>query len=212
MPDWEVREMNPPPVYFDDKKYQLVDKRRAERPYAMRYTLQPWPEDLVSTTKLFHAYDAEAVNERDGGASSGARDELIRAFMMPFYPFLGMLWSGTQKRLTRFGFVPHAISGISIFITFCLAFGQGIFAVVMLNASLRSGKMMIGGMIRALAAGDNLHIGPVAIPIVWLDVLLALALVADFAIRYTNYLREDQWAGGFLEWLVPRSLRRSTED
>jgi hypothetical protein len=28
--------------------------------------------------------------------------------------------------------------------------------------------------------------------------------VADAALRYTYYLREDQWAGGLLEWLLPK--------
>jgi hypothetical protein len=26
--------------------------------------------------------------------------------------------------------------------------------------------------------------------------------------RYTYYLRDDDWFGGFLEWMVPRFLRR----
>ena len=36
-----------------------------------------------------------------------------------------------------------------------------------------------------------------------------LALVADVAMRYTHYLREDQWTGGFLEWLAPKSSRKN---
>ena len=211
MPDWEVREMNPVPIYFEDKKFHLVHKGKAESPYAVRYLLRPWPEGHSSGTMLFFNYDAEAVAERDGGRRVGQRDELCRAFLMPVYPFLGLLWSGTQRRLTRFGFVPHAISGISIFITFCLAFGQMVFASIMLNASARTGKVMVGGFIRALAGADHFQIGPVAIPVLLLDCLLMLALVADFAIRYSNYLREDQWAGGFLEWLVRRK-QKLTED
>ncbi len=208
MADWEVRDLNPVPIYFEDKKYHLVHKGKAEKPYAVRYLLQPWPEGHVSSCTLFFNYDAEAVAERDGGRRVGQRDELVRALLMPAYPFLGLLWSGTQRRLMRFGFVPHAISGISIFITFCLSFGQMVFASIMLNASARSGKIMVGGFIRALIGTDYLHIGPISIPVLLLDCLLTLGLFSDFAIRYSNYLREDQWAGGFLEWLVPRALRR----
>jgi hypothetical protein len=40
------------------------------------------------------------------------------------------------------------------------------------------------------------------LPMSVIDVLLALAFLADAAIRYTHYLREDQWTGGFLEWLL----------
>ena len=39
MPDWEVRELNPVPVYLEDKKYFLVEKRRSDPPYAVRYLL-----------------------------------------------------------------------------------------------------------------------------------------------------------------------------
>ena len=71
MPDWEVRELNPAPIYFEDKKFQLIHKSKAERPFAVRYFLQPWPEGHVSSSKLFFNYDAEAVAERDGGRRVG---------------------------------------------------------------------------------------------------------------------------------------------
>src|SRR5262245_5944757 len=67
MPDWEVRELNPIPLYFEDKKFFLVEKRKAAAPYAVRYLLHPWPEDQSIGTKLFYSYDAEAVAEREGG-------------------------------------------------------------------------------------------------------------------------------------------------
>jgi hypothetical protein len=124
---------------------------------------------------------------------------------MPFYPLLGFLWSGTQRRLTRFGFAPHAISGISIFMGFSFLFAQGVFAIVLINTSIRTGKIAVGGFIRAIAPSDHFQIGPVSIPVMLLDILLVVALVADVAMRYTEYLREDEWAGGFLEWLKPRS-------
>jgi hypothetical protein len=66
---------------------------------------------------------------------------------------------------------------------------------------------MLGGMVRALVAENNLHVGPVSIPFALLDVLLLLACIADVLVRYSRYLREDQWNGGFLEWLLPKSLR-----
>jgi hypothetical protein len=57
---------------------------------------------------------------------------------------------------------------------------------------------------------DHLHLGPVSIPVMALDVLLLLAFLADIAIRYSNYLREDEWYGGFLEWMIPRWARKKT--
>jgi len=106
--------------------------------------------------------------------------------------------------LSRFGFVPRAITGISIFTTFCLYFAQGVFATVMINASLRSGKMMVGGFVRALASDDYIHLGPIKFPIMILDGLLIIACVTDVIGRYNRYLHDDQWDGGFLEWLFRR--------
>ncbi len=208
MPDWEVRDFNPAPIYFQDKKYQLVVKRRARRPYAVRYYLQPWPEGQQAAANQFHTYDAEAVAERDAARRGGQRDELVRAMLMPLYPILGLLWSGMQKRLTRFGFIPRSITGVSIFTAFCVLFAEGIFTLITINASMRSRTPMIGGMIRAFSGSDHLQLGPVAIPLNLLDILLAVSCLADVVVRYNHYLREDEWAGGFLEWLVPKSLRR----
>ena len=160
MPDWDVREHNRVPIYFEDKKYFLIERRKVQPPYAFCYVLKPWPQGQHTSTKLFHSYDAEAVAERDSTRRSGRRDELIH------------------------------------------------YGVVLMNTSLRVGKMMLGGMIRALANGDFLHLGSVRIPIALLDSLLLVAFLADVLIRYSNYLRDDEWTGGFLEWLVPRRFRK----
>ena len=69
--------------------------------------------------------------------------------------------------------------------------------------------MMIGGIVRAILNQNYLQIGSVNFPVVIFDILLALAFLADIGIRYSHYLRDDQWAGGFLEWLVPKSLQKS---
>ena len=208
MPDWEVRELNPIPIYFEDKKFYLIEKRKAAPPFAVCYLLHPWPEGRSTNATFFWTYDLEAVQDREGARRSSNLGESARMGLLPLYPFLGLLWSGAQERLQRFGFVARNLTGASIFTVFCLAFAQGVFAVVMIQGSIRSGKIMIGGMIRALSSGSDLHLGPVAIPIVLLDVLLLVAFVADVMVRYSHYLREDQWTGGFLEWLVPKSLRK----
>ena len=204
MPDWQVRELNPPPIYIRDKKYFLVEARRARGDYKMRYLLHPWTDDMRSNAKGFFSYDAEAVTERDSARRAGQKDELIRLLLLPFYPVLGLFWSGTQKRLMRFGFMPHAISGISIFLVFCLCFCQGVFAVVTIHASLRSQNLLVGGMLRALSSQNTLHLGPVSIPLVLLDGILTLAFMADILIRYNYYLHEHEWFGGFLEWVFRR--------
>src|SRR6266571_2844392 len=98
MPDWQVRELNPPPVYFEDNKYYLVEASQGEGPYAVRYLLVPWGEDMSTNSKHFYNYDAETVAERDGALRTGQVEGVTRAFMMPLYPALGLLWSGVQRR------------------------------------------------------------------------------------------------------------------
>jgi len=204
MPDWEVREINHVPVYLRDKKYYLIEKRKAAAPYAVRYLLRPWPEYQETNATGFLSFDTEMISARDSHLRAGKIDDLGRAFLMPFYPVLGLLWSGAQKRLIRFGYVPHVITGFSIFVTFCLVFGQAVFAMILLNSSLRMGTVMVGGFLRALASADRLAVGPLTVPVGVLDGVLLLLLVVDTVVRYAHYMRDDQWAGGFLEWAVPR--------
>ena len=204
LPDWEVREDNYVPVYLREKKYYLVEKRKAEEPYAVRYLLHPWPEYIATNATGFLSFDTEMVLARDVHRRSDHIDDLGHAFLMPFYPLLGFLWSGMQHRLVRFGFVPHVITGFSIFVAFSLAFGQAVFAMVLLNSSLRTGTVMVGGFIRALANSDQVLLGPVAVSAGLIDGLILVALILDTFVRYARYLRDDQWAGGFLEWVIPR--------
>jgi hypothetical protein len=209
MSEWEVRTFQAPAIYFEERKYLLVEKGEARPPYSIRYVLRPWPEGKVANAKLFHTYSAETVAERDASRRGEAFNEVMWICLLPLYPFLGLLWSGIQQRLHRFSYLPRTITGISIFTVFGLMLTQGSLIALTLQASARSGNMMIGGMLRAMVNQNYLHIGSLSIPVVILDILLGLALMADIGIRYSHYLRDDQWAGGFLEWLVPKSLQKS---
>jgi hypothetical protein len=209
MPDWQVREFKVIPIYFEDKKYFLAEKRKVQSPGPFHYVLRPWPDTPMESAPFFQTYDAHAVAERDSSRRSGQRDELVRLSLLPLFPFLGFLWSGAQRKLIRFGFVPQSLTGASIFTGFCLVILQGAFAAIMINVSARAGNLMLGGMIRAFAGQDYFHIGPIGIPVTLVDSLLLLAFLADVPARYSRYLRDEEWAGGFLEWIVPRSWRRN---
>src|SRR5690242_15856303 len=76
--DWEMREHNIPPIFFEEKKYQLVQKLKASPPFALRYVLQPWPEGQQANAKIVLAYDQATVAERDTGHRGETRDETIR--------------------------------------------------------------------------------------------------------------------------------------
>src|SRR6185503_8510864 len=177
-------------------------------PYAFRYVLRRWPEAHIDSAPFFHTYNAETVAERDWTRRSGRREEWARLALMPFYPFLGFLWSGAQKKLIRFGFAPQSITGVSIFFGFCLLLLQGAFAAIMLNVGARMGNVTLGGMMLAFTGHTHFQIGPISIPVSLLDSLLLIALLADVPVRYSHYLGEEEWAGGFLEWMVPKSLRK----
>jgi len=209
MPEWEVhRGLRPPSVYFEDQRWLLIDKLPGEKPYAFRYVLKPWPPGKESNPNQFFDYNLEAVKERDAGVRGDLSDTLIWTALLPLYPFLGLLWSRTQERLVRFGYIPRTLTGISIFATFCFIFAQLVMTAVMLNGSARSGQMMIGGIIVALSGHNYLPLGPVHFPLGILDAFFLLAGGADMALRYTHFLRETEWTGGFLEWLFRRSERR----
>jgi hypothetical protein len=203
MPDWQVREFKATPIYFRDQKYILVGKNRAERPFAWRYVLRPWPEG-TSTSPNFFTYDAAAVAERDADFRSGVGREVFGKALLPLYPVLGFLWSGTQRRLEPLGYASRTITSVSIFTTFALLFLHGVSVIVLINTSLRSGSLALGGTIRMFYGQDTLALGPLHVGVMWLDAILMVALIADVLMRYTYYLRDENWSGGFLEWLVRR--------
>jgi hypothetical protein len=209
--DWEVRTHNAPAIYFREKKYLLVEQGEAQLPYKIRYVLRPWPPGKIPNPKMFLTYGEDSVADRDSFRRGEALNEVMWVCLLPLYPFLGMLWSNAQQRLVRFGYVPRTITGLSIFTSFGMMLMQGVFVVVTINASMRLGKMMVGGMFQAMSGQDSMHLGPVSIPMFLLDGLLALACLADVCVRYSNYLREDQWIGGFLEWLIPQARRANKE-
>ena len=59
MPDWSVRELNHVPLYFGEDKYYLVEKAKSRPPYAVRYTLLPWPVGQSTSAKGLYTYDLD---------------------------------------------------------------------------------------------------------------------------------------------------------
>jgi len=210
--DWAVRTNNAPAVYFQEKKYILVEKGHAQPPYKIRYVLRPWPPGKIPNPKLFLTYGKNTVASRDSSRRGEILNSIVWICLLPLYPFLGMLWSGAQQRLNRFGYIPRTITGLSIFTSFGMLLVQGVFIVVTINASVRSQKLMVGGIFQAMSSHNALHLGPVSIPFYVFDALLALACLADVCVRYTRYLQEDQWTGGFLQWLLPQSQSNKVEN
>lgn len=202
MPDWQVREYARIPIYFRDKKYFLRQKGPAPKPYARRYILDPWPADDHQITRSSLTYDEETVAQREGGIRTDHVNDAVHAMLILFYPVLGFLWSKTKEKLPRFGFAPRPITAVSIFATFGLFLTQLAFAKLLMMTSLRTGQVVIGGMIRAFSDHEFLSLGPLQIRVLWLDVVLLVVLLLDCLIRYTQYLRDPESHWGFLEWLT----------
>jgi hypothetical protein len=211
MTDWQVREFSPMPIYFRDKKYQLVRKVAGQKPFAMRYILEPWREGTPAGNVTF-SYDAETVAQREGAVRGGHVDDVGRAALVFLYPFLGLLWSGTKERLRRFGFDARGITSISIFVVFGLVLLDLVFAKTLIFRSLKAGDMVIGGMLRAFSGIDAITLGPIVIQMLWLDILLIVLLFTDMLVRYSHHLRDEEPYWGFCEWfkcLAPRKKAKA---
>ncbi len=204
MPDWQVREFAPIPIYFRNTKYFLRQKTVGAKPYAIRYLLEVWPEENREIPRSTLDYNEEVVSQREADLRGGHYEDAIRAVLLMFFPLLGMLWSGTKAKLARFGIMSRTVTGISIMLTFGLVLLDGVFAKMLLMGSLRGGKLAVGGIIRSFAGKDYFNLGPLEIRILWLDCILFVLLVLDVLIRYTQHLRDDEHDLGFLEWLIPR--------
>ena len=63
--DWDVREFCHHPIYFQGGRYLLVGKRRVAKPYAIRYELHAWPENLHQSSTVSFTYDEDFVVARD---------------------------------------------------------------------------------------------------------------------------------------------------
>lgn len=200
MPDWQVREFNRSIIYFQDQKYFLRQKSPAQKPYRIRYVLEPWPVEAPTSGGCF-SYDEEAVAQRDAAIKSGQFEDVVRAFLYLFFPFLGLLWSDTKDKLARFGIVPRTVTGVSIMMTFGLVLLTGVFAKMLLMSSMKTGVVVVGGVIRAFYGKDFIELGPLSISVLWLDIVLLVCMVLDVLFRYSQHLKETDSPWGFMEWI-----------
>lgn len=209
MPDWQVREYNRSIIYFQDQKYFLRQKSPAKSPFRFRYSLEPWPTEAPTSGGCFN-YDEEAVAQRDAAIRAGHFEDVAKSFLYLVYPFLGLLWSDTKDKLSRFGIVPRTVTGVSIMLTFGLILLTGVFAKMLLMSSMKSGVVAIGGVIRAFYGKDFIELGPLSVSVLWLDVALLVCMVLDVVFRYSQHLKETDSSWGFMEWikcLVPSAKR-----
>ncbi|MBI3415415.1 MAG: hypothetical protein HY043_08855 [Verrucomicrobia bacterium] len=118
MTDWRVREFCRRPILFRGQRYFVSETGPAEKPFARKYLLAPWQEDLHDASPHTIYYDEDYVRARDKRARGDSVDEQIHVALLCLAPFIGLLWSGTKRRLGRFGLNSRAVTGFSVFLTF----------------------------------------------------------------------------------------------
>jgi len=187
MPDWQVREFCKIPIYFGGRKYYLKRKLRLERPYAMSYELEPWPEDLHEESNLDITYDGEYVAQRDRLVRADQRNDLGRALLLPFFPFLGFLWSEFKDRkLERFGLNPLSMTAASVLLGFAVVVIEIIFLFLF--------RLGFAQVVFGLSTPRP-------------DFTLFVLLLVDTVARADQVLRGVNSPAGFLEWFVKPVLR-----
>lgn len=188
--EWPVREFYRTPVYFEGRKYFVRGAGNAAAPFAKRYELWPWPADQPEQSTRMVIYDEAYVTERNASARARRGGNRWHLILLPFFPFLGLFWSGFKHRvLMKAGFEPRSITSASIAVVFQLFIIEGIFV----------GWLGSGGLMWFLQNG-NLRA---------LDLLLTGILFADVIIRFSQHLQLDvdrPW--GFCEWLWPRKRKK----
>jgi len=184
--DWPVREFARVPVYFENQKFRVVRVTNAPLPYAKTYELAPWPADVHEESNRAVFYDADYVALRDATAREQRQHDLKHQMLLPFYPFLGLLWSGFKNRvLWRWGFEARSITSASVALVFGLFLAEGI-AV----------GWLVSGLLTQFCGSWSYR--------KW-DLLLTAVLFLDSVMRYSQLLQLDVGAyWGFCEWLWPR--------
>ena len=192
--DWRVREFCRNAIYFEGHKYFLLQRNKAERPFAARYTLAPWPDDLHEESPRSFIYDEDFVASRDAGFFTERRRSVAWHLLLPVYPLLGLCWTGVKERvLWPIGFVPTSITSASVMLVFCITFLDSIFF----------GYLGGGVVIRSLGAEA---LGGWA---VLADFLLIGLLALDCMVRFGQLLEgEEPVPDGFLEWVFRRFQRQ----
>lgn len=183
--DWPLREFCRPPIYFKDCKFYLRGKSKAEPPYAMRYELWVWPEEVHDQSSQPVYYDEQYVRQRDAAFRTERGREFIRPILLTFYPLLGFFWSNFKERhLTTYGIDVISATRASVTMGFLFCLLEGVF----------TGWLRGGFLAMVLGNGDLISV----------DWFLLIGLGLDCIFRCNQLLRGDvQYPWGFFEWLIP---------
>jgi hypothetical protein len=191
--DWRIREFCRQPIFFKGQKFFLRQRHKGSSPYAIRYELEPWPENLHEESSAQFVYDDAAVAKRDADIKTQHQRTALWYLLLPLYPFFGLCWSGFKENvLWPIGFVPVSVTSASVFLVFCATFMYALFFG------------FLGGGVMIAAFGIH-GLGGWAFAA---DLLVIAVLTLDCVTRFSQLLRDDTPVpDGFFEWLLPERFK-----
>src|SRR5262245_32205871 len=191
MPGWEVRAFRRAAIVYRGERWFVAAKKREGAGF--RYTLEHWDDARADIDGGVIEYDAGYVYARDAAERARAVAGGTRAFVLPFYPLIGLLPSALKRRLAdRFGIDEDLTTKQSIV--------------------LEAGVGLMCGALISISSMANVYGGAFGVKeIPWLDQLaggaapVAVVLIApDVVMRYARILGESGVHWGFWEWLFRR--------
>ena len=196
--DWQVRDFQRMPIFLGDFKFFLCQKLAAEKPFAVRYVLERWPEDAnLSAAPISFTYDEQFVLERDAEHARGEKLETLGRVLICLYPLLGFLWANTKRKLIPAGFIPRSITGVSVFSCVCLMLLQGTFV-----------RMRVGLFTFLFGNVAKLSVG-----LLVADYALFGIMLLDIVLRFDQHIRhttDHPW--GFCEWITAPFRRKPADE
>lgn len=197
MPDWEPRRFRRVRVVFHGERY-FVAAAAPTGDGGCMYRLCPWTDDVIDRPAATIRYDLEYVQQRDRARRAAQGSNLLRLFLIPALPLLGLLPSRWKQWLQeRLGINPIAVTAYSIYLEFAVVMGLG-GALVVYGIAGPMSEMYPGipgrleNLFREMA---------VLFPLFFL-------LLIDVVGRLPNLLHNSPEQAGFYEWLVRFVVRK----
>jgi hypothetical protein len=184
MPDWRASRFRPTAVFIEGERFAVCAHHPLKRGNH-RYELAPWPEDQGVRPGLLIEYGEDYVRRRDKLRSAVRTTGVLAALAIPFTPLLGFLPARIKTAL-------HGVIGVHPVSATRASLALECLAAIVIGAMGVIHVMTLGQMTPEF--GDTMWLFPL--------------LLIDAFMRYNSVLSENIHALGFLEWLVPASLRR----
>jgi hypothetical protein len=187
MREWQVQQIRKTGILIDDEIWQLSEKRHTSKKQ-VRYFLDSWPEFEKEIPGRMLRYDEEYVRARDKAEKKRKIEAFVGPMLALFKTLIGFLPSRLKSRLEeKYGVSARNATYISIMCELVAFYVAGAFLLIFTFGSM---------------------IAPQLARYIPFFIVLVLVMLADVAMRYDSYLREDLSPWGLFEWIIPRRKKR----